>query len=79
MQSAVTYTKSKRGENIPQGISFIWAQTLKQGIYYIHAQFIKMTKKYIFTPINVEAKIICKINQFFCPRNWILVAKTGQF
>jgi len=41
MQPTVTYTNRKQGENIPQDLCYIWAQTLRQGNYFVYAQIVE--------------------------------------
>ncbi len=46
----VLYTDSKLGENISQGFSFIWAQTLRQGIFLVPAEIIALSKFFYLHP-----------------------------
>jgi hypothetical protein len=59
IQPTVTYTNSTQGENIPQGLCYIWAQTLRQGNYLVPAQITPKKKISIFTPIYGEGCIYC--------------------
>ncbi len=51
-QPTETYTNSKQGDNIPQGLCYIWAKTLRQGIYLVPAQIVAFTKIFYFHPIT---------------------------